>query len=230
MAFIKSSPSPPQTARALARLSTKIPEGRKAPNAKPLVSTSPILTPSHSHILLLQAFWRRAPLARPALGYRPTRSAPPEGLPTLRRLPIGRGQTETSVLHHIPAAAKPSLYRSRRAPTIPTTPWPAAFVYVPRLAAELAAGPHPHKAVTKEGKTIADGGKARRQGAPTRRQGVPVFYDDVRSLLRDAQGQEELLEDVLSGRVVGGRYGRVKILPQPADRIDASPAWMTTIF
>ncbi|KAJ7097514.1 hypothetical protein C8R44DRAFT_889061 [Mycena epipterygia] len=224
MVFSKSAPCPPQTVRALARLNMKIPEGRKAPRTQPL------------------AFWRRAPPARPTLGYRPTQSAPPEGLPTLRRLPIGRGRTETSVLHHIPAAAKPSLYETRRAPSTDpqSAPWPAAFVYLPRLAAELAAEPHPNKPVTKEGKApIADAGKVRRQGAAhreglapggTRRAGVPVFYDDVRSLLRDAQGQEELLEEVLSGRVIGGRYGRVKILPPPADRIDASPAWMTTLF
>jgi hypothetical protein len=50
--------------------------------------------------------------------------------------------------------------------------------------------------------------------------------------LKDREEQEEkLLTELLNGRVVGGegKYERVKIMPASA-RVDASPAWMTTLF
>jgi len=50
--------------------------------------------------------------------------------------------------------------------------------------------------------------------------------------LKDREEQEEkLLTELLNGRVVGGegRYQRVKLVPV-SERLDASAAWMKTLF
>ncbi|KAF8207030.1 hypothetical protein K438DRAFT_2083444 [Mycena galopus ATCC 62051] len=72
----------------------------------------------------------------------------------------------------------------------------------------------------------------------TRRHGVPVFDNDIQDILKDVlrlkdreEQEEKLLTELLNGRVVGGegKYQRIKMVPA-SERVDASAAWMTTLF
>ncbi|KAF7329762.1 hypothetical protein MKEN_00239500 [Mycena kentingensis (nom. inval.)] len=94
--------------------------------------------------------------------------------------------------------------------------------------------------------TPADAARARpiqrRLSSASRRRGMAVFSDEVRDVLDQLirmegkdEVEEELLMDILEGKVAGATqmYQRVKKVPGAgarAERIDGSSRWMQTMF
>ncbi|KAJ7881034.1 hypothetical protein B0H14DRAFT_3434147 [Mycena olivaceomarginata] len=205
MPFAKTSTtSPPQTVKSLARMHVKVPD-------------------SNHHTIVSWLQPRKAP--RPAVGYRRVmHTSPPAALPTLRLLSIGRRHSSpSSVSQNVPHPSH--LSHTRIAGPAPTTPVSPS----PKPTAEVS---HAKRGAPLIARTDA--------GSPgeKRRHGVPAFGDDIQVILKDVlrvtdreEQEEKLLTELLNGRVVGGqsRYKRVKMVPA-SERVDASSAWMTTLF
>ncbi|KAJ6468324.1 hypothetical protein C8R45DRAFT_938246 [Mycena sanguinolenta] len=243
MPFAKSSTSPPQTVKSLARMHVKVPDSTH-----------------HNHGLV--AWFQPRKVPRPAVGYRRVmQTSPPASLPTLRHLSIGRRHsTPSSVPQHSPAPAEagPSVHESK-GPHLASAGAPAAisssskkpYLYEshriasgsPRCATNHPSGQTEPVSSSPQPTTVVPrrrGARPMDAGSPgeTRRHGVPVFPDDLQVILKDVlrlkdreEQEEKLLTELLSGRVVGGEgiYGRVKMVPA-SERVDSSADWMATLF
>ncbi|KAJ6488171.1 hypothetical protein C8R47DRAFT_1071917 [Mycena vitilis] len=208
----------PQTAKALARMHTKVPD----------------TNPTHGHQSMLSWLQPRK-VPRPALGYRRViQTSPPSVLPTLRSLSIGRTRSSPGTAY--PSAAHPTdshpstdnAHSPGSARVALSTPTKKAHLYEytrtasgpsrcatshpsrPLTTREPVSSPTPASRVTRTPPSITATGA----GSPgaKRRHGVPVFAEDMQVVLKDmlkSEGKEEqeekLLTELLSGRVVGGK-------------------------
>ncbi|KAJ7760663.1 hypothetical protein DFH07DRAFT_957503 [Mycena maculata] len=246
-------------ARSLARMDCKIPESknhqtlidrllsRSPAKLRWARSSPPTALPTRPLLAMGRGHSSPATHTHSHADTAPSPNSHPHPCPTAKALrfladtspshPVRSAQPVSAAIPAVtPARAyKPSLYRTRRGP--PRCAWSA--IHPHGFARELASrSPRPTVAPVECGAHLLLSHTGAGSPGERRRQGVPVFADDIRTVLRDVieakerEEQEELLlAEFLNGRMVGGqgRYQRVKIVPA-STRVDASPAWMTTLF
>ncbi|KAJ7672231.1 hypothetical protein DFH06DRAFT_1467750 [Mycena polygramma] len=244
--------SSPQTAKALARMHVKVPDTNSTHGHQSMLSWLQPRKVPRPAVGYRRVIHTSPPSALPtlrSLSIGRTRSSPDTASPY--------PEHATSTDSH-PLTSKATPHPSGSARAAASTPTKKAHLYdhprtasgPPRCATSHPSRPPSARELVSPSPAPTATSRVTRKTPPSitatgagspglkRRHGVPVFADDMQAVLKDMlrlddkeEQEEKLLTELLNGRVVGGKgmYARVKMVPV-SERVDASSAWMTTLF